>query len=411
MGTRLYHGAHALSNATSGSGLLDVQRVLLRQRKITWKRVLTVTLATGLWVGGSILTISALFDFDEDDEDDLDDESAEMHKQLKKEGFEPDNEDKPEGAEESGAEFIPEEQPENAWFIPLGRSKQLPQTFYHRDDPEWQEFVKFGRDPARITSMKRLVISSLSAALVRGQGPNSILGDNPRCVKDWLYLDFPPGPPREWQQYGIECTPDYVALLYRTRSAADVARTSNAVWPTTVASSVLGALQAVFDKYYKQLRTSWGLNTSQQRPVYPLNAPVSFNADGNPAAADAARSHPTSVSSMSSAVPDSKVDEKAKQFNRVDLLPFLPSLPQQNQGIAEGITLFKKNLARTWKSPRQVPKGSILVRGSVQYRGSRGDCILELAAWYSVTDNKINHMSAAVKQIRRFKKDSPRNPK
>ena len=44
---------------------------------------------------------------------------------------------------------VPEEMPEDAFFIPLGITRQRPQEFYKGSDPEWQSFIEFRKDPGR----------------------------------------------------------------------------------------------------------------------------------------------------------------------------------------------------------------------------------------------------------------------
>lgn len=44
---------------------------------------------------------------------------------------------------------VPETMPEDAIFIPLGFTRQRPQTFYKGSDPEWQSFLEFRRDRDR----------------------------------------------------------------------------------------------------------------------------------------------------------------------------------------------------------------------------------------------------------------------
>lgn len=44
---------------------------------------------------------------------------------------------------------IPDEMPEDALFIPVGLTRQLPQEFYKGTDPEWQSFIEFRKDPGK----------------------------------------------------------------------------------------------------------------------------------------------------------------------------------------------------------------------------------------------------------------------
>lgn len=49
---------------------------------------------------------------------------------------------------------IPDEQPEDALFIPLGWARQRPPVFYKGNDPEWQSFVAFSKDRQRGLSLR-----------------------------------------------------------------------------------------------------------------------------------------------------------------------------------------------------------------------------------------------------------------
>lgn len=43
-------------------------------------------------------------------------------------------------------DIVPEEQPEDALFIPLGWPQRRPREFYKGSDPEWQSFLEFARN-------------------------------------------------------------------------------------------------------------------------------------------------------------------------------------------------------------------------------------------------------------------------
>ena len=51
---------------------------------------------------------------------------------------------------------VPETMPEDAFFIPLGRVRQTPETHYKGSDPEWQSFVEFGQDRARPAAVRSM---------------------------------------------------------------------------------------------------------------------------------------------------------------------------------------------------------------------------------------------------------------
>ena len=62
-----------------------------------------------------------------------------------------------EGEEEYEGEVeVPDETPEDAWFIPLGWARQMPPTFYKGSDPEWQSFVDFSKDKKKNAAIRRM---------------------------------------------------------------------------------------------------------------------------------------------------------------------------------------------------------------------------------------------------------------
>ena len=60
------------------------------------------------------------------------------------------------GEEQEETVDVPEIMPEDAIFIPLGFTRQLPRTFYKGSDPEWQSFREFRKDPDREKAVRRM---------------------------------------------------------------------------------------------------------------------------------------------------------------------------------------------------------------------------------------------------------------
>lgn len=53
---------------------------------------------------------------------------------------------------------VPETIPVDAFFIPLGRIRQVPQTYYKHSDPEWQSFAEFGQDRKRRVAVQSMFV-------------------------------------------------------------------------------------------------------------------------------------------------------------------------------------------------------------------------------------------------------------
>ena len=64
------------------------------------------------------------------------------------------------GVDEDDVE-VPEVMPENAFFFPLWRPRQIPQTYYKGTDPEWQSFIEFRKDHKRSGIVQSMFASSV----------------------------------------------------------------------------------------------------------------------------------------------------------------------------------------------------------------------------------------------------------
>ena len=120
--------------------------------------------------------------------------------------------------DEEDDQMVPDEQPEDAIFIPVGWPRQLPRVFYKGSDPEWQSFLKFAGDmgkPPAVKSLWRSQVFDLNTDARAEQLAGIVLGflsDDRRLQKFlgtpigirqyWLDIDFPYGPPIEYERSG-----------------------------------------------------------------------------------------------------------------------------------------------------------------------------------------------------------------
>ena len=107
---------------------------------------------------GTVLWYFDLLEEVEEEDQEKDDQAATPHFHTSKELKEG---EEVEGAEEEEPEAqVPETMPEDAVFIPLGLTRQRPQTFYKGSDPEWQSFLEFRRDRKKETAVRSEFFSS-----------------------------------------------------------------------------------------------------------------------------------------------------------------------------------------------------------------------------------------------------------
>ena len=108
---------------------------------------------------------------------------------------------------------VPENMPEDAFFIPLGLVRQLPHTHYKGSDPEWQSFVEFGRNRERTTAVRSrfastLFFGTIPNIVIRGVGRHGLFACCQRERPTKIH----------WRTYGI---------------GESLARYHLSTWPTT----------------------------------------------------------------------------------------------------------------------------------------------------------------------------------
>ena len=123
-----------------------------------------------------------------------------------------------EGEEDQDEVVVPDEPPEDAWFIPLGWARQCPPVLYKGSDPEWQSFVAFSKDKQRGLSVRSRSLRKLCLTYTNSnpdelaglvgkhlagmKGFQMVLGTPIQTRKFWLDVDFPDGPPPEYERGG-----------------------------------------------------------------------------------------------------------------------------------------------------------------------------------------------------------------
>ena len=200
--------------------------LLMRYRRIQTASLWVTAAAGYLYLVGSL----------DDEEDEV--EVTKSVKQAaavatKKETLGPDEvegdniEEQGEQVEDEGGEgeeeiTVPEQAPEGAWFIPLGWARECPPSFYKGHDPEWQSFVEFSQDRQRSLLVRSLLLLSTAVNLIvsnalidelaglvgqhmSGLKPvQNFLGQPVKIGKYWLDIDFPEGPPPEYERAGYD---------------------------------------------------------------------------------------------------------------------------------------------------------------------------------------------------------------
>ncbi|KAL8818845.1 MAG: hypothetical protein Q9223_002613 [Gallowayella weberi] len=91
---------------------------------------------------------------------------------------------------------------EETIFIPLGYPYELPQTFYKGSDPEWQSFVRLARNRKKCAALKNELTGIVGRFVGAQPQMETILGKGNQPKKYWLDIDYPQGPPPEYERKG-----------------------------------------------------------------------------------------------------------------------------------------------------------------------------------------------------------------
>ena len=122
--------------------------------------------------------------------------------------------------DDTGSDEAKEGDEEDSIFIPLGLAYELPRQYYKGSDPEWQSFIKLANDKQRCNYLKSTASThkcseedliydtdELTGLVGRYAGSHptvqKVIGKNNKPKQYWLYMDFPDGPPPEYERKGF----------------------------------------------------------------------------------------------------------------------------------------------------------------------------------------------------------------
>ncbi len=133
--------------------------------------------------------------------------------------------------DEEDEEGIPEIMPEDALFIPFGSVHKLPRTYYKGSDPEWQSFIELANDKVRSDNLRcKLVLTVkyvggidsgidelshlVGNELVKFPSFPRVMGVPLIIRTAWLDIDFPNGPPPEYERSGYDSSIKDIRIIF-----------------------------------------------------------------------------------------------------------------------------------------------------------------------------------------------------
>lgn len=248
------------------------------------------------------------------------------------------------------------------------------------------------------------------------------LGTPIQTGKYWLVVDFPDGPPPEYERAGyvlssrkclttadpmssLEITDDYIAWTVRPVSPLNVSRLQRALWPTATVSSLWASSQALWQLQVAKVKDFLNIkpDSDPEKPRFPpgyLKLPrleQSNDKEGSQSGATASKINSSETSqSPSTVLPSGSEGSK--------ILWPLPSIPKPSSEMSIVSTAFKNSLAKNWRSASvPAPRGTFTVSGLVEVYGSKGIVMLDVRAAYHPRESRWVVIAMAVRRVQKRK--------
>ncbi|KAL8885495.1 MAG: hypothetical protein Q9215_006666 [Flavoplaca cf. flavocitrina] len=360
------------------------------------ERLLSPIVKPLAWGGLVYYIVETLFGDDEEDEQPSENTASEDGSLTK-------------GSEKDGAEGT-----DDTLFIPLGFAYQLPQTFYKGSDPEWQSFIQLSRNKKSLTAYVLLdELTGLVGQFV-GTMPHMerALGKGNIPKRHWLDIDFPDGPPPEYERKGLEIAEDHISWTTRSVHPLHYMKLQKALWPTSLASSMWASYKTMASLQYAKLRTylklSSGTESSSSTDSSELSLPDVGQKMKPPKQEPTGISESQAAGSSTAGAIDGQLptSDNPSDSGKPFQLRFPP--PGVGEDLSSAATAFKKTFSRTWQ-PASIPpeRGTVLFSGMVELVGPKGVAVLDVRGVYHPADSRWTAVAVAVRRLQ-SKKQSPK---
>ncbi|OAL55762.1 hypothetical protein IQ07DRAFT_529585 [Pyrenochaeta sp. DS3sAY3a] len=295
-----------------------------------------------------------------------------------------------EEADGTGREVDDDEEAEDEealFFLPTGLSREKkPHTFYKGSDPEWQEFKKLSKDPARITKIKLRLVDLLRSSYQRSAAQTARLGKiDIKKGHVWLDIQFPSGPPVEWERPGIELTEDFEwRKATRPVEYAHHQRLNRILYPSIAWTALCQDTKRKTQSSWKEFRIYMGWDKKLEPDTATSavqSAGVAFQPSRTgpiPTTTANATTLPTPTASDARQSPDS--DPEARVSSTLKDMGFILPDPKS---LTLDLTQFRQDFRKSYKHDiNPYPRGSIIVRGRIDVCGSRARVVVDIIAAY-----------------------------
>ncbi|KAL8828986.1 MAG: hypothetical protein Q9170_006365 [Blastenia crenularia] len=384
---RLYYPLSSLTRRSilGRNGLVNVQHVRIKHT-IPVKRLL----ATVVWPITYFLTASAVVVvFLADDEDDDEEEVEEK---------------KTDHQTTSAAKKAKEG---DTVFLPLGFAYKLPRKFYKGTDPEWQSFIQLSNDKTLCNSLKNQLTGMVGQTVGSLPVFQKVLGADIKPRKFWIDIDFPDGPPPEYERRGLEFADDHISWTTRPVDPLHYAKLQKALWPDSLASSFWASSKTMTSLQYAKLKRVLDFTSSteasdsedSETPDLKLQKlSQQPNRQTQKSAPGSDNDMPAGSPTLNNTQRQSSTKHGPSDLSK--LLPVMPNLPVVGDDTASALKAFKKKFERTWQPANAPPeRGTAIFSGMIELVGPKGVAVMDVRAAYHVAESRWTQIAVATRRV------------
>lgn len=308
---------------------------------------------------------------------------------------------------------------EDSTFVPLTWAQKMPRTYYKGSDSEWQEFVKVAKDSKRHKKIQNELVQIVYTGTLQHPAISRQLGKEPKLGKYWLDISFPDGPPQEYERSGIEIGDGYVAWSMQKVTPENQWRVQRALWPKAAFDSVWATSKVLFGIQLRRVKQALGLEgrdpfSPEERYKHAVEMMQKQQAAKQRRNIGSAQtdpdSSPSAVLSSAASSPGAKATPAASEGKR---LPWgievpMPPTQQTSMDLPIAMHVFSHTLSKQWNPKKmEPPRGTFVVQGLVEVKGSRGRMMFDVQSCYDPKVNKFVQVNAGVRNVKKWNQ-SPR---
>ena len=300
-------------------------------------------------------------------------------------------------------------------FIPLTWGKKMPRTFYKGSDPEWQEFVKVAKDKKRHNDIQKELVQLVYSNAREHPVIKMQLGQDAKIGKYWLDISFPDGPPPEYERSGLAFGDGYIAWARERIDGDTQFRLSRALWPKAAFESLWASTKVLAGINYRRAKQALGLEEAdpfspEERYRHAMDMMEKQSQARERKEVGKAQLEPEGNSSAVVGTSSSSSPQASGTPSDLSkILPWQLQVPLPNTSSTAStdapifVLVFRAALSKQW-NPKAVepPRGTFVVQGLVEVRGSRGRVLLDVKSFYDPAQGKYVKVDANVRNFKRW---------